>query len=76
MQATRADKADYWHLGLLRARRHRPRSRAAEKRDELAAPHGASLKAKGHTLPHLRNAALCITAKTGRRWQRWVLAVL
>jgi hypothetical protein len=28
-------------LGLLRPRRHRPRGRAADERDELASSHGA-----------------------------------
>src|SRR6516164_6121582 len=35
-----AEEPDHWHRRLLRARRERPSSRqAAEKRDELAAPH-------------------------------------
>jgi len=40
-----AEKPDHWHRRLLRARRERPHDRrAAEQRDELAAPyvgHGA-----------------------------------
>jgi hypothetical protein len=32
-----AEKPDHRHRRLLRPRRHRPRSRRAEKRDELAA---------------------------------------
>src|SRR6516225_5867186 len=35
------EEADHRHRWLLRARRERPRRRAAEKRDELAAPHGS-----------------------------------
>jgi hypothetical protein len=34
------EEANDRHLRLLRARSERPRSRAAEKRDELAPPHG------------------------------------
>ena len=57
--------ADQPHpFGLLRTRRDRPCRRAAEECDELAPPHGLSLKPKGHTLPHRRvKTALCITAK-------------
>src|SRR5262249_18384547 len=33
------DKSDHRHPGLLRVRHERPRSRAAEKRDELTASH-------------------------------------
>src|SRR5262249_8294734 len=32
------EKPDHWHHRLLRARRKRPRSRAAEQRDEVAPP--------------------------------------
>src|SRR5262249_256764 len=34
-----AHKSDYWNCALLRPRRERPRNRAAEQRDELAAFH-------------------------------------
>src|SRR5262249_56403537 len=33
-----ADKPDHWHCRLLRARRERPRRRAAEQCDDVAAP--------------------------------------
>jgi hypothetical protein len=58
--------ADAPHLlGLLRARRDRPRHRrAAEQRDELATPH-ALPSVRVHILAHrYRRAALCITAKS------------
>jgi len=55
-----AEKADHWHRRLLRARRKRPRSRAAEQRDELAPPHaehGASSPPGGIPSPsHLMPA--------------------
>src|SRR5262245_25388229 len=38
-----AEIPDHRHL-LLRARRERPRGRAAEQRDELAPPHGLPLR--------------------------------
>src|SRR5262249_37967669 len=41
-----AEKADDWHRPLLRARRERPRGRAAEQRDELAAPHSITSSAR------------------------------
>ena len=47
---------------LLRARRERPRGRAAEKRDELAPPH-ALPQAEERILPHRLMALLCITAQ-------------
>ena len=38
-----AQMPDHWHRRLLRARRQRPRRRrAADQRDELAAPHGVT----------------------------------
>jgi hypothetical protein len=43
---TGAENADHRHRWLLRVRRERPRSRAAEQRDELAAP-----DAKCHLIP-------------------------
>jgi hypothetical protein len=46
-----AQKSNHRHRRLLRACRERPRGRAAEKRDELAAPHvghGASLTMGDH----------------------------
>ena len=40
-------------IGLLRFRRERPRRRcAANKRDELATPHGLATQADRRTLPH------------------------
>jgi hypothetical protein len=41
-----AEQADHGHRRLLRTRRKRPRGCAAEKRDEIAPPHGAYPKAK------------------------------
>src|SRR5262249_41480539 len=41
-----AQKPDHRHRGPLRARRERPRSRAAEQRDELAAPHSITSSAR------------------------------
>jgi hypothetical protein len=40
-----AEIADNWHRRLLRARRDRPRRRAAEQRDELAACHSITSSA-------------------------------
>jgi hypothetical protein len=60
------------HLArLLRARRERPRRRsAAEKRDELAPPHGLP-SSEGRILPHrYAKTLLCITAKLIGEWQR------
>src|SRR5262249_38202678 len=46
-----ADKADYRHGRLLRARRERPRHRrAAEQRDELAALHSITSSARASRL--------------------------
>src|SRR5262249_2496428 len=55
----------------LRARRSGPRyRRAAEKRDELAPPHGPCLRCEDYTLPD--QAALCSTAKLAAQCRRWV----
>jgi hypothetical protein len=43
------DEAHTQHLVLLRARRERPSRRAAEQRDELAAPHGLPSQAEAPT---------------------------
>jgi hypothetical protein len=62
---------------MLRARRERPRGcRTAEQGDEIAASHVLP-SVRGITCYHIamENAALCITAKVGRRWQRWVIFV-
>src|SRR5215468_8768241 len=40
-----ADVSDHRHCGLLRARRERPRRRAADQRDELAAFHSITSSA-------------------------------
>src|SRR2546430_1624113 len=40
------DKSDHRHRRLLRTRRERPRRRAAEHRDELAAPHSITSSAR------------------------------
>src|SRR5262245_5435557 len=43
--------ADHWHRRLLRARPKRPRRRAAEQRDELAAPdHSFTSSARASTV--------------------------
>src|SRR5262249_37014436 len=41
-----AEITDHRHCRLLRARRERPRRRAAQDRDELAAPHSMTLSAR------------------------------
>src|SRR5262249_36655486 len=41
-----AEKADDRHRRLLRTRRERPRRRAAEQRDEVAAPHSITSSAR------------------------------
>src|SRR5262249_47454083 len=41
---------DHWHRRLLRARRERPSSRAAEQRDELAAFHSITSSARASRL--------------------------
>src|SRR5262245_15230992 len=47
----RAEKSDRGQCRLLRARRQRPRRRAAEQRDELAAPlHSITSSARASTL--------------------------
>src|SRR5262249_8175290 len=48
-------------LGLLRTRRERPRSRAAEQRDELAPPHSITSSAMERTSPGMiRPRALAV----------------
>jgi hypothetical protein len=50
IERSTADKADYGHRRLLRARRERPRSRrAAEQRDERAPPHSITSSARART---------------------------
>src|SRR5262249_29513781 len=44
------DEPDHWHRRLLRARRERPRRRAAEKRDELASFHSITSSASASTV--------------------------
>ena len=39
------EKPNHWHRWLLRARRERPRGRAAKERDELAALHSTTSSA-------------------------------
>src|SRR5262249_50631139 len=46
----RAKKPDHWHCGLLRARRDRPRRRAAEQRDELAPLHSITSSARARSV--------------------------
>src|SRR5262249_9137660 len=55
------EKSDHGHRRLLRARRERPCSRAAEQRDELAAPHGSPLVGGGPE-PSSRDLATVIPA--------------
>ena len=57
---------------LLRARRKRPRRRAAEQSDKIPSPHGSSLS-EDRTLPHRQmGSTLCITANLAADWQLWV----
>ena len=59
-------------FGLLGACLERPcDGRAAEECDEFAPSH-AKLPVEDEAY---QRAALCITAKICRRWQRWVLVV-
>src|SRR6266540_3649988 len=57
--------ADRRHRRLLRTRRERPRGGAADKRDELAPPHGLASQRRGSIPYHITIgiAALCMTAK-------------
>src|SRR5262249_48082605 len=48
LRHTGIDKSDHRHRRLLRARRERPRRRAAEQRDELAPIHRARPSPKDH----------------------------
>jgi hypothetical protein len=54
-------------VGLLRARRKRPSSRAAEQRDELASPHGPLLSSGRHITTWLRENAVVHHSKIDRR---------
>src|SRR5215510_343221 len=45
-----AEESDRRHRRLLRARRERPRGRAADQRDELAPPHSITSSARASTL--------------------------
>src|SRR5262249_8332876 len=46
-----SEKSDYWHRGLLRARRERPRRRgAAEQRDDLAPLHSITSSARARSV--------------------------
>src|SRR5262249_59764160 len=62
-----AEKPDHRHRRLLRMRRERPRNRAAEQRDELAARHSITSSARassvGGTLrPSVRAVSALITS--------------
>src|SRR5262249_3517356 len=46
---TKAEISNHRHLRLLRARRERPRSRAAEQRDERAALHSITSSARARS---------------------------
>src|SRR5262249_33224310 len=61
-------EADHWHRWLLRPRRDRPRSRAAEQRDELAPFHSITSSARaripgGNVIPSAL-AVLRLTASS------------
>src|SRR5262249_52601796 len=49
-QRRAAEKSGYWHRWLLRLRRERPRRRAAEQRDELAAFHSITSSARASSV--------------------------
>src|SRR6516162_765027 len=67
-----SDKPDHGHRRLLRARRERPRSRAASQYDEIASPHGSYPKAKDRELKYSRSG-LCSAAKPARSCPLWVM---
>jgi hypothetical protein len=56
------EKSDHWHGGLLCTRRERPRSRrAADERDELAAPHSITSSARpSSVIGKVRPSALAV----------------
>src|SRR5262245_46361775 len=71
------EESDHRHRRLLRARRERPRSRAAEKRNELAALHSITSSARpssvmGKVMPsalaalRLRTNSIFTACSTGR----------
>src|SRR5262249_39021484 len=56
-----SEKSDHWHLSLLCARRERPCSSAAEKRDELPPPHSITSSARASTVAGMsRPSALAV----------------
>src|SRR5215831_10396587 len=56
---TTAEQSDHWQCTLLRPRRERPRSgRAAEQRDELAAPHSITSSARASSVGGTSKAEL------------------
>ena len=74
--AAASDHGNAVHSLMLRARRQRPRRRAAEQRDELAPPHVCSPQPRitpYHTVP--AKAALCVTANLAAQCLSWVCAV-
>src|SRR5262245_18348474 len=67
-----AEKTDHRHRRLLRARRHRPRRRATEERDELAPFHSMTSSARASSVGDtVRPSALAvlrlITSSNGQR---------
>src|SRR5262249_60515429 len=58
-----ADKADHQSRRLLRPRRERPRCRAAEKRDELAAFHSITSSARASRLSGTSRPSACAVFK-------------
>jgi len=58
-----AQNSDHRHRWLLRARRERPRRRAAQECDEIAPSH-AKLPVEDKAY---QSAALCVTAKLARQ---------
>src|SRR5262249_169325 len=62
---TTEEKPDHWPRRLLRVRRDRPRSRAAEQRDELASPHSITSSARASSVGGtVRPSALAVVRFT------------
>src|SRR5271165_3110853 len=61
------------HRRLLRARRERPPSRAAEQRDELAPFHGSSLPGSHHPTTPSDERHLVHYGKFGGQCRSWVM---
>jgi hypothetical protein len=64
VRQSRIEKPYHRQCRLLRARRKRPRCRAAEQRDECASPHGPPSSGLGpHITTRCVRTPLCMTAK-------------